>query len=100
MVTKVDLEPWNRVLSLLARGYQVTSKAKAALSGGFCFDFTKHAHEAGDNLLSPKGVPSTQEGLTAVFGMRTGMALPINHQLHARVYVLHEYAKYFTNVRQ
>ncbi len=48
----------------------------------------ERAHEAGDNLLSPNGVPSAQEGLTAVFGMRTGVAPPINHQLHGRVHDL------------
>ncbi len=35
----------------------------------------------------PFQVPSTQEGLTAVFGMRTGVALPINHQRFGYVIV-------------
>ena len=29
---------------------------------------------------SPYGVPSAMEGLTAVFGMRTGVPLPLKHQ--------------------
>jgi hypothetical protein len=29
---------------------------------------------------SPKGVPSPQESLTSVFGMRTGVTSPMNHQ--------------------
>lgn len=33
----------------------------------------------------PYGVPSAQEGLTAVFGMGTGMAPPMNHQRPGRV---------------
>ena len=45
----------------------------------------ERVQEAGDNLLSPLRVPLAQEGLTAVFGMRTGMAPPINHQLLGRV---------------
>lgn len=35
-------------------------------------------------------VPSPLGGLTAVFGMGTGITLPLNHQLHARVLPLAE----------